>query len=259
MMSRWLGVLLGFGAHAMLGVTVWFLFPFLMDSSAPESKASPAWWSWDILLIVQFGLSHSVLLYPPVRDWLERYLHGALHGVFFTLITCISLLLLVLTWQQSSIEYWRLEGWERYAIQAAYLASWVALAYTVSLTGAGFQTGWTPFWAWLRGKPRPRRRFEIRGAYRWLRHPVYLSFLGLVWFTPTMTLDRALLTGLMTGYVFLGSYFKDRRLLFFLGDAYRDYQSEVPGYPVIGLGPLGRVPNSTIPSTLAHQIGEPAA
>jgi hypothetical protein len=24
------------------------------------------------------------------------------------------------------------------------------------------------------------------------------------------------------------------------GDAYRDYQARVPGYPVIGFGPLGR-------------------
>jgi methanethiol S-methyltransferase len=247
MMSRGLGMVLGFGAHALLGVTVWFLFPFLMDSSAPGSEASPAWWCWDIFLVVLFGLSHSVLLYPPVRDWLANYLAGALHGVFFTVVTCLSLLLIVLTWQQSGVELWRFDGLPRYVIIAAYIASWAALLYTVSLTGAGWQTGWTPFSAWLRGQPRPRRQFEVRSAYRWLRHPVYLSFLGLLWFTPSWTLDRVLFTGLMTVYVFLGSHLKDRRLLFFLGDTYRDYQARVPGYPVIGLGPLGRV-RDPIPS-----------
>ncbi len=241
MRSRWPGALLGFGAHALLGVTVWFLFPFLMDSSAPVREVSSAWWCWDGLLVLLFGVSHSVLLYPAVRDRLENVFPGALHGVLFTVVTCLSLLLLIFHWQQSGVELWRLEGWPRYAVCTAYLASWAGLLYTVSLTGAGFQTGWTPFWAWLRDQPRPRRRFDIRGAYRWLRHPVYLSFLGLVWFTPTMTLDRALFTGLMTAYVFLGSYLKDRRLLFYLGDLYRDYQARVPGYPVIGLGPLGRV------------------
>ena len=30
--------------------------------------------------------------------------------------------------------------------------------------------------------PQERREFQPRGAYSFLRHPVYLSFLGLVWF-----------------------------------------------------------------------------
>jgi methanethiol S-methyltransferase len=242
MRQRWLGAMLGFSAHGLLAVTVWFLFPFLLDSSELGRTVSSAWWFGDALLVLLFGVSHSVLLYPATRDRLENLFPGALHGVFFTVVTCLSLLLLVFTWQQSGVEVWRFEGVPRYAIVAAYVASWAALLYTISLTGAGFQTGWTPFWAWLHGQPRPRRRFEIRSAYRWLRHPVYLSFLGIIWFTPTMTLDRALFTALMTAYVFLGSYLKDRRLLFYLGNVYRDYQARVPGYPVIGLGPLGTVP-----------------
>ena len=55
-----------------------------------------------------------------------------------------------------------------------------------------------------------------------------------------MTLDRALLTGLLTTYIFIGSCLKDRRLLFYLGDRYRRYQAHVPGYP-LAPGPLGRV------------------
>ena len=47
--------------------------------------------------------------------------------------------------------------------------------------------------------------------------------------------------GLLTVYVAVGSWFKDRRLIFYLGDAYRGYQERVPGYPLVGFGPLGRV------------------
>ncbi len=63
----------------------------------------------------------------------------------------------------------------------------------------------------------PRREFNPRGAYRVFRHPVYLSFLGLVWFRPDMTLDHAVLTGVWTGYIFYGSTLKDRRLVHYLG------------------------------------------
>ena len=54
-----------------------------------------------------------------------------------------------------------------------------------------------------------------------------------------MTADHVVLTGLWTVYIFLGSYLKDERLAFFLGNRYRDYQQRVPGYPFLYRGPLG--------------------
>ena len=124
----------------------------------------------------------------------------------------------------------------------AFLACWPALIYSLSLTGLGYQTGFTRWWAWVRRRKLARRAFEVRGAYHFLRHPIYLSFLGLVWLTPAVTLDRALLIGLWTGYIFLGSYLKDRRLEFYLGESYRKYQARVPGYPFFLFGPLAKVP-----------------
>jgi hypothetical protein len=56
-----------------------------------------------------------------------------------------------------------------------------------------------------------------------------------------MTLDHAVLTGVWTVYIFIGSYLKDRRLTHYLGDAYRAYQAKVPGYPLVPFGPLGKV------------------
>ena len=123
----------------------------------------------------------------------------------------------------------------------AFVASWAALFYSLSITGLGWQTGWTPWWRWVRGQRPPPRPFVVRGAYRFLRHPVSLSFLGLVWFVPVVTLDRAVLIAVWTGYIFAGSVLKDRRLLFFIGEEYRSYQSEVPGYPGVPMGPLARI------------------
>jgi methanethiol S-methyltransferase len=74
-----------------------------------------------------------------------------------------------------------------------------------------------------------------------MRHPVYLSFLGLVWLRPTMSLDRAVLLVVWTVYIFVGSVLKDRRMEFYLGDRYREYQARVVGYPGMLFGPLARV------------------
>ena len=72
-----------------------------------------------------------------------------------------------------------------------------------------------------------------------------------------MTLDHAVLTGIWTVYIFVGSYLKDRRLVHYLGDAYRAYQARVPGYPLVPFGPLGRLrptaarssPTEALPAT----------
>ena len=242
MTVRVLGALLALSAHLLLVVTVWFLLPFLRGDHEPGPSAAGAWW-WapDLLLVLQFSALHSLLLWRPVRARLERWLPRPLHGCLFCAVTCLCLLSLIALWQTSPVVLYRLEGAPAASVQTAYLFSWVGLVYSLSLTGFGNQTGWTPFWAWLRGRGA-RRRFEVRGAYRWLRHPVYLCFLGQVWLTPVLSLDRALLNVLFTAYIFLGSYWKDRRLVFYLGDAYRHYQARVPGYPLVGLGPLGRVP-----------------
>ncbi len=109
-----------------------------------------------------------------------------------------------------------------------------------------------------------------------MRHPGYLSFLGLTWFTPDMTIDRAILTGLWTVYIFAGSWFKDQRLVYYMGNMYREYQTRVPGYPGLFFSPLGRlklappsgpaaplVPTATVATTIAvlpaeHETLSPA-
>jgi protein-S-isoprenylcysteine O-methyltransferase Ste14 len=250
-MARVFWISFGIGSHLLLLVTVWFLFPFLVGDSRPELSSAPlSWWWVDALLALQFGIGHSLLLRPIMRDRLENFLPRPLYGCFFTAMTCLSLLGLIACWQSSGVVLYRLEGWAERGMRGAYLLSWGALLYTLGLTGYGFQTGWTPFWAWVHRRQPPPRRFTVRGAYKILRHPVYLAFLAQVWLTPLLTLDRALLTAIFTVYIFVGSWLKDRRLLFYLRDTYADYQARVPGYP-LAIGPLGRVRPRTSEKAIA--------
>jgi protein-S-isoprenylcysteine O-methyltransferase Ste14 len=229
----------GIITHAVFAVTVWRLFWFLADTAAGGQRGS----LWlNVLWAVGFVVPHSALLLPAVRNRLEAFVPSPHYGCFFCLTTCLALLVLITQWRASDLLLWRITGAPASCIHAAFLASWGMLIYSLSLTGLGYQTGWTPWWHWLRRRPLPRRRFEPRGVYLWIRHPVYLSFLGLIWFTPIMTLDHAVLTGLWTVYIFFGSCLKDRRLTYYLGDRYRRYQAQVAGFPGMWAGPLARVP-----------------
>jgi hypothetical protein len=243
-MQRPFWIIFGVGAQLLFVATVWKLFWYLKGS--PTTVEQGSLWI-DALLALQFAIPHSTLLLPNVRKSLERWIPSPLYGSFFCVVTCTTLLLAIGGWQTNSSAVWQFTAVPRMIMQALFLGAWVALIYSLSLTGLGYQTGWTTWFLWLRGKPIPRRRFEPRGVYRFLRHPVYLSFLGLIWFTPDMTLDRAVLAGIWSVYIFVGSHLKDRRLTYYIGDMYLGYQAQVPGYPLMPLGPLARVPKASTP------------
>ena len=239
-LNRLVGICYGFGNQALFVVTVWFLFWFLRDGAITEDRGG--WLLRDCGLALLFAVSHSLMLVPRTRKYLTRWIEPPFYDSTFCVVTCLSLLTLFIFWRSSETVIWQATGITEFIIRLCFYLSWLALFYSLALTGLGYQNGWTPFYYWLRRQQAPRREFKPRGAYQLIRHPVYLSFLGLVWFTPRMTWDHAALTVIWTAYIFYGSYLKDRRLQHFIGDPYKDYQRRVPGYPLIMHGPLARHP-----------------
>jgi methanethiol S-methyltransferase len=239
-MRRTAGILFGVGTHGLFAVTVYFLYWFLKGTAVLPSRRGSLW--VDALLALQFTIPHSVLLLPSVRQRLTQIVPTAFYGCFFCVVTCVGLLTMLVAWQPHRTVAWSTSGLAANLVTAGFFASWIGLFYSLYLNGLGYQTGWTPWWHWLRRRPLPPRRFEPRSVYLWLRHPTYLCFLGLVWLTPVVTIDRAILIGVWTTYVFVGSCLKDRRLVFYLGASYRNYQAAVAGYPGMIFGPLARRP-----------------
>jgi protein-S-isoprenylcysteine O-methyltransferase Ste14 len=238
MPTRALGILAGFGAHAVLAVAVWFLYWFL-KGGVVAATTGPLWIDW--ITALAFGVVHSALLHPKVREPLSAWITAPFYGLFFTVVTCTGLLGMILFWQSSPTVWWEFSGPGRWLIDVCWFGSWVGLFYSMWLNGLGYQSGWTPWSSWVRSQPIPPRKFHPRGAFRFMRHPVYLCFLGLVWFTPVMTADRAILTAAWTAYVFVGSYLKDERMAHYLGQTYRQYQARVPGYIGMLIGPLAKL------------------
>lgn len=249
-MRRAFGVLFGVGTQLAFAVTAWRLFDFLAGGHA-AAPAGPLW--VDAILAAQFGLVHSLLLHPAIRARLKGIVSQAFYGCFFCLTTCGGLWLMFLFWRGGPV-LWEMSGVPAWLMTTLFYASWAALFYSLWLTGLGYQTGWQPWWYWFRRRPAPKRAFDPRGAYRLLRHPVYLSFAGLVWFGPVLSADRLVLVAVWTIYIVVGSRLKDLRLLHYVGDAYRRYAERVPGYPLVGLGSLGRWTSSGDAITQSGQI-----
>lgn len=194
----------------------------------------------DLALLFQFGIPHSVLMLPRVRDRIERVVPSELYGSLYAFVAIGSLTLGWWLWQPLPGVVYETSGFMMWLMLGAYLGSWVLLFYSVSLTGLGWQSGLTPWLCYVRRMPMPRRKFVTDGLYGFLRHPIYLGFLGLIWMTPRMTSDHLLRACVWGVYVYIGSVLKDRRLLFYIGDRYRAYMATVRGYPLVPWGPLGR-------------------
>ena len=72
-------------------------------------------------------------------------------------MVCSGLLLTAWAWQRSPIVVWNFPGVTGWIVQAAYIGAWLGLMYSISLTGFGYQNGWTSWWPWIRGREVPRR------------------------------------------------------------------------------------------------------
>ena len=254
---RTAGIAFGVATHLLFLATVWFLYEFLSRMPGAPSKHALL---VDAGLSLQFAVTHSLWLWPPVRQRLGRWISRSFYGCCFCVLTCLSLGLTFWQWRTVPVVIWQTSGLAAVVMQGGFLGSWAALFYSLALTGLGYQTGLTEWLCWVRRQPLPRRTFAPRGVYFVLRHPVYLSFMGLLWFTPKMTLDHALLTGLWTTYIFVGSWLKDHRLAYYLGESYRAYSAQVPGYPGMLFGPLARWQAPPGREAESHQrMGQPLA
>ncbi len=66
------------------------------------------------------------------------------------------------------------------------------------------------------------------GFYRWVRHPLYLLGLLILWLTPAMTRNLLVAYVSLTAYLIIGAMFEERKLLREFGAAYAEYRARTP-------------------------------
>ncbi len=66
------------------------------------------------------------------------------------------------------------------------------------------------------------------GFYRWVRHPLYLFGLLILWLTPVMTRNLLVAYVALSVYLIIGAMFEERKLLREFGPAYAQYKARTP-------------------------------
>jgi protein-S-isoprenylcysteine O-methyltransferase Ste14 len=183
----------------------------------------------DALLCLLFFTQHSIMVRRGFRLWLTRIVRADFHGALYAAASGLFLLLLAGLWQPVGSVLWTPPGPIRWAMIMLFLAAGAGAWWGSKSLGDFDALGVKPALRALGSqKPIAATPFTVRGPYRWVRHPLYLFSLIIIWSCPIFTLDRLLHNGLWTIWILIGATLEERDLVDCFGQAYRSYQKTVP-------------------------------
>ena len=182
----------------------------------------------DLGLLAVFAIQHSGMARPRFKRWLTRYIPEAAERSTYVLMSTVAMAALMAFWQPLGGIVWsaQTEGWAT-ALVALYMASWALLLYATFLINHFDLFGLRQAWYAMRGKETPALSFVTPALYRVVRHPIYVGWLGIFWFTPTMTVTHLLMAVGTTVYI-LGAIKLEERDLEAAHPEYRQYKRKVP-------------------------------
>ncbi len=183
---------------------------------------------WDGLLSVIFFVQHSGMVRRGFRDRLSNFIPPLYHGALYTIVSGVVLTTLIVFWQGSGISLYELQSPSRWFVRG-FLFMTIAGSFWAIFSLRAFDTfGLAPIRVELSGKRMQSQQFVVRGPYLWVRHPLYVLVILMLWSCPDLTADRLLFNVLWTVWICVGAVLEEADLVADFGEKYSDYQSKVP-------------------------------
>ncbi len=181
----------------------------------------------DACLCLVFFLQHSGMIRKGTRRWMSQVIPEQYLGAVFSVVSGITLLALVLLWQETAVVLASADGFYRWSLRAVFFLAIVGQVWGIRSLKSADLFG-TESVRRRSGSTSPPAPMVVRGAYRWVRHPLYLTTLLMIWSFPDLTADRLLFNVLFTAWVIVGTVLEERDLVESYGEDYRNYQRRVP-------------------------------
>lgn len=225
------------GAALFAASLLFFLYTYLITfAETPVSPAAPlAAVVWDVLLFTVFAVHHSVFARDRLRRRITRLVGAELERSFYVWIASLLFMAVCAGWLAISGELWALDGgaaWTARGLQA--IGIWLTLQSAV-IIGPFELAGVRQVAADKPAEAHDSTDFKTTGPYGWVRHPIYLGWLLIVFASPTMTMTRMVFAVTSSVYLLIAIPFEERSLMATTGDAYREYIRRVPWRIVPGV------------------------
>jgi protein-S-isoprenylcysteine O-methyltransferase Ste14 len=115
----------------------------------------------------------------------------------------------------------------RMLLYAGYGFGWALVLFTTFVINHFDLFGLRQVWRDLQGKPQAGLRFVTPVIYRVVRHPLYVGWLSVFWFTPSMSVTHLVFAMVTTAYILVAIQFEERDLMR-VHPEYAVYRKQVP-------------------------------
>ncbi len=215
-----------------IGTDSLLLFTYFLIFGTPWpieiAHSDPARLTWDSLLCLAFFVQHSGMIRRGAKERMAKCVSPIYQPALYSIASGLALFALILLWQPTSQFVFHLHGPGRWLSACVAAAAIAGFFWGTRALGEFDPFGIRSLRAAQRGASPPSSAFAVRGPYRYVRHPLYLFMLVLIWSTPRLSTDQLLFNVLWTAWMILGTRLEERDLLREFGQTYRQYQLCVP-------------------------------
>jgi methanethiol S-methyltransferase len=196
-----------------------------VGAAAPWARAVAT----DLLLIVLFGVQHSMMARRGFKRWWTRIVPAVVERSTYVVATSAVLALMFWFWLPITAPVvWRVEHGAVVALLwSLFGLGWLMVLVSTFLINHFELFGLHQVFARLTGRAMPEAQFRTPLLYRWMRHPLYTGLLLGFWAVPVMTAGRLLFALGCSAYILIGIAFEERDLAQQFGERYRAYRKQV--------------------------------
>jgi protein-S-isoprenylcysteine O-methyltransferase Ste14 len=234
MTSRIFKFIYGTACYAVFFATFLYAIGFIGNFAVPKSMDSSTEGPWQTALMIDLGLlslfavQHSVMARPAFKRIITQVIPAEIERSTYVLASSVALLFLFWKWQPLGGVIWDVQNdLGRVALSAGYAFGWTLVLFATFIINHFDLFGLRQVWRHLIGQPQQKLRFGTPLLYSVVRHPLYVGWLCVFWFAPTMTATHLLFAAVTTAYILVAIQFEERDLMKEHPE-YAEYRKQVP-------------------------------
>lgn len=183
----------------------------------------------NLVLLGVFAVQHSLMARRGFKQILTKYIPEPAERSTYVVATNVALIAMFMFWEPIGGTVWNIENPIGVGIMYAFYAmGWVTVLVSTFLINHFDLFGLRQVTLALMGKPYTHLQFGTPGIYKHVRHPLYIGWFMVFWFTPHMTAAHLVFAAMTTAYILIAIQLEERDLVATYGKTYVDYRKTTP-------------------------------